>query len=179
MSADLRFLVDDSSGVFSLRAGAIMVCRDHDRARLLMVTAESFDFAYSVGGSVIFGETTRDTLAREIKEETGAELEIGELAAIEQALYHDDEQEQDWHVVAFHYWVEVPQDFDPVTASVTINGDPERLCWIGEEEIAAGVRFFPRFYADALQGAWEGVRHISNISQDPPRGRMPKGSTPL
>ena len=159
MTDDLRFIMDHANGVFELRAGAIMVRRT-PTPRLLMVTSESLAFTYSVGGAVSFGETTREALAREIREETGVDLPIGELAAIEQAVYHDDDDGRDWHIVALHYWVEVPPDFNPVSTSVTLSGKPERLCWIGADEIAAGLTYYPIFYKDALEGEWSGVRHI-------------------
>ena len=68
---------------FSYRVGAIIV---EDGAALL-ATNDSADYYYSIGGGVHFGETSRDAVLREVKEETGVDYEIDRLAFIHENFF--------------------------------------------------------------------------------------------
>jgi len=146
--------------VFELRAAAIIVRRptgDPADARLLMATNPTCDYAYSIGGAVEFGETTEEAIAREVCEETGTRLAIGPLAAIEQVMY--TEGGRDWHGVAHHYWVDVPDDFKPTGTSTGWEGAVETVRWLSLADLDA-TTFYPACYRDALLGRWAGVRYF-------------------
>jgi len=149
-----------ADGVFALRVAAIIVRRptsDPADSRLLVATNDTTDLLYSVGGAVAFGETVREALAREIREETGADLPIGQLAAVEQAFFRGHDR-QNWHQVTFCYWVDVSADFEPVCGSTGRNGEPERLRWIGAADLTDDVGLFPALLRETLAGRWRGVR---------------------
>ena len=71
--ADILFRKDD--WIFSYRVAGIAVC---DGKVLLQKPTNENSFAFP-GGHVSFGETNEETLLREFKEETGAEISVGEL----------------------------------------------------------------------------------------------------
>ncbi len=158
MPSDLRFRAPD--GMVEIRAAAIIVRRptpDPADARLLMVTNQADDFAYSVGGALELGETSREAVLREVREETGMDLPIGPLAAIEQS-FHIDRREF-WHLVTFHYWVDVLDGFEPWNSSVGFRSSSETLHWYGLDDLSR-LTFHPRFYRDALFSQWDGIRSV-------------------
>jgi len=163
MPVDIRLPVGDGGcDVFALGAAGIIV----EGSRLLMVTNDEVDYWYSVGGAVEFGESTREALAREIREELGADLEVGDLAAVEESFFSPVEERtggrrasHTWHQVTLSYWVDVPNGFDPVARSTASHGEEERLGWLSAGDLAAGVTVFPVFFKDVLDGRWPGVRH--------------------
>ncbi|MDR0783864.1 MAG: NUDIX domain-containing protein [Propionibacteriaceae bacterium] len=155
MLGDLRFRSDDN--FFELRAVGIIVHRPAvGEPHVLMVTSSSFDYAYSVGGAVGFGETTREAAAREVEEETGHRLEIGALAAVEEALYNENGRES--QIVGLYYWVEVDEMFTPSGESLGTDGEQETLRWFSLSDLDS-ISFYPSFYRDALLEHWPGIWH--------------------
>jgi len=161
--SDLRY--SSADGVFELRAAGIIVRRPTSNpadARVLMVTSTANDYAYSVGGAVEFGETLREAAAREIFEETGAPLPVGDLAAVEQLVF--TEEGRVWHVVAYHYWVDVPDDFIPAEHFAEREGVSATLRWLSASDLHR-MTFYPACYADALNACWDGVRYFVERNQ--------------
>lgn len=73
MPQDILYKTDDT--VFSYRVAGILV---HNGAVLLQKPSNDPGHAFP-GGHVTFGETAEETLKREFREETGAEVEVGKL----------------------------------------------------------------------------------------------------
>lgn len=66
-------------GKFNYRVGAII--RNENRILMARNPGETRgDMWYSVGGRVRFGETAEEAFLRELKEETGLELELSDCA---------------------------------------------------------------------------------------------------
>lgn len=76
MSRDILF--DHGNARFSYRISALIV---QNGRVLLQCPVGTQDYAF-IGGHVEFGETARETLVREIREEIHADAVIGELAAV-------------------------------------------------------------------------------------------------
>ena len=76
MSRDILF--DHGNARFSYRISALIV--QNGRA-LLQCPVGTSDYAF-IGGHVAFGETAKETLIREIREEIHADAAIGDLAAV-------------------------------------------------------------------------------------------------
>lgn len=76
MPRDLLF--DHANARFSYRISALIV---QGGRVLLQCPVGTSDYAF-VGGHVAFGETAKDTLRREIREELHADAVIGELCAV-------------------------------------------------------------------------------------------------
>ena len=155
MFDDLRFVSPDN--VFELRAAALIIHRPFlGKPRVLMATNTTTDYAYSVGGAVIFGETTREAARREAQEETGWPVAIGALAAIEETCF--TEGGRTMHIVCFHYWAEMTEAFTPSGESTVLDGGPETLRWFSAPDLDK-ITFYPVFYKDALANHWPGIVH--------------------
>ena len=61
------------------------------------------------GGRAEVGETSEETLKREMVEELGAEVKVGRLLwAVENFFRYE---ERDWHELGFYYLMELPESF--------------------------------------------------------------------
>ena len=58
------------------------------------------------GGAVKVGESLRDAVAREVKEECGIEVAVGEVAEVFERLIHDDEGRIRFHYVIIDFVAE-------------------------------------------------------------------------
>ena len=65
-------------GVINIRVGAILL----KEGRFLMVRNHASDYFYSVSGRLKFGETAEEAVIREVREETGIEMEIDHLGFV-------------------------------------------------------------------------------------------------
>jgi ADP-ribose pyrophosphatase YjhB (NUDIX family) len=81
---DILFKNED--GVFSYRIGGILI---HDGKVLLQQCNEEKDYAIP-GGHVSFGETSKDTIVREFKEETGFNVKPERLLWIGEVFFQWD-----------------------------------------------------------------------------------------
>ena len=67
-------------GVLNIRVGAIIMKDD----KFLMVENDHFDYLYSVGGRIKFGETAKEAVQREVFEETGVKIITSEKSSSEE-----------------------------------------------------------------------------------------------
>ena len=90
------------------------------------------------GGRVEQGERLRDAVRREVKEETGLDVEVGELVGVFEALGPP-------HFVILDYRAKPTDDAAPVAA-----GDAADVRWVPFEEMD-GLECTPRL-AETLRG---------------------------
>ena len=102
---DCAFMTEQ--GLFNYRVGAIIL-KD---GKVLMARnpQEKRTFYYSVGGRVKFGESLRDAVLREVREETGADCEIDRLACIHENFFVDDDG-LPFHEVAVFFVIRPNED---------------------------------------------------------------------
>ena len=84
MAQDICVPVGD--GYVNVRVGAII----EKDGKILMVTNESVDYYYSVGGRIHLGESAGDAVRREVLEETGCAMEIDRLGFIHEDFFIGD-----------------------------------------------------------------------------------------
>ena len=153
----LDICVPCGAGLVNIRAGAVII-RD---GRLLMIKSPGYDYLYSVGGRLHFGETSEAAVIREVKEETGARLEIDRLAFIQEDYFLGDTgaaQGKPVYEIGFYYYMKVPENFDPVCNTFTSDGRPEELVWV---DMNSDTKLFPRFLNHGLDPSDRSVRHFS------------------
>ncbi|MDP6173024.1 MAG: NUDIX hydrolase [Rhodospirillales bacterium] len=101
------------------------------------------------GGGQELGETVRETAAREIREETGLEIEVGHILDVLDGIRHDDAGRVSRHMVLIDFMAEwkagvaTPGSDAPKVGWFTLDDLPELKLW-GETEriirMSAGLR---------------------------------------
>ena len=154
MAQDLTLPADD--GFVNVRVGAIIV-KD---GKLLMVSSRDFDYSYSVGGRIRFGESAEQAIRREVREETGRDLEIDRLGFIHEDFFLCDspsKRGKPIYEIAFYFYMKTPEDFEPVSGSVTEEGCEERLEWL---PVDSPKKLYPTFIRSAAAHPSRELRHI-------------------
>ena len=144
MSQDLCVKMQD--GILNIRVGAIII-KD---GKFLMVENDRFDYMYSVGGRLKFGETTEEAVIREVYEETGVTMEIDRLGFIHENFFPGDSLVKSGnmvHELSFFYYMKVPKDFELECNSFTEDGNKEHLVWISQDH---PKKYYPEFFKTEL-----------------------------
>lgn len=96
---DILFKNDDF--VFSYRVGGILIHNE----KILLQRPKNDDYAI-IGGHVAAMETSMETLKREFEEELHAEIEVDNLLAIGEFIFHGerDPATRSAYIIMFIYW---------------------------------------------------------------------------
>ena len=134
-------------GIINIRVGAIIM-RD---GKFLMVGNPRSDYLYTVGGRIQFGETAAQAVVREVREETGRELEIDRLGFVTEDFFYGDSPAKLGKLIyelGYYFYMKTPADFTPVCESFADAGEREFLVWAAPEE---GRKLYPVFFNDELR----------------------------
>lgn len=142
---------------FNLRVVAVFIEGDY----VLIHRAESEDFWTPPGGRAELGESTRETVAREMREELEVEVEVGRLLWVVE--YFFDTPERAYHEVDFYYQAHFPPGANITPATPLFYGDEEGLQllfrWVRLDELE-GLRLYPTFLKTALRELPETPQHL-------------------
>ena len=82
-----------------------VIIRESDRILLIKRDKEPAKGLWTFpGGAVELGETVHQAARREALEETGLEIEMGEVAIVLDAIFHDDQDAVAYHYVIIDYY---------------------------------------------------------------------------
>ena len=83
------------------------------------------------GGAVELGETLEDSIAREIQEETGLEIEVGPVIEVFDRIIKDDESRVEYHYVLVDYlcW--------PIAGELRAGSDVDAAVLVDPSELEA------------------------------------------
>ena len=81
------------------------------------------------GGIVELGELLVDATRREMKEETGLDVEVGAVVEMFDRIHRDAEGRVRYHFVIIDYLC------TPIGGALAAGSDAEDACWIGVEDI--------------------------------------------
>ena len=154
MAQDICVPVGD--GFVNVRVGAII----QKDGKILMVTNESVDYYYSVGGRIHLGESAGDAVRREVLEETGCALEIDRLGFIHEDFFIGDGADtmgKPVYEIGFYFYMKTPAGFEPRRDGIAEEGRGEHLAWISPEEERL---IFPTFFKTELKSPVPYVRHF-------------------
>lgn len=153
-SRDLTVQVGD--GILNVRVGAIIV-KDN---KILMVGNERSDYYYSVGGRIKIGESAEEAIIREVYEETGVHMKVDRLGFVHENFFIGDAETnmgKKIYEISFFFYMDVPEDFEPICSSFTEDHMKENLVWI---PIDTDKKYYPEFFKEELSNPQRGVKHI-------------------
>lgn len=81
------------------------------------------------GGKVEWGETLRDACAREVREETGIDVDIEGLAGVVERILPNDAGDVEWHYVIHDYWAR------PRSRDVRAGDDAAEVRWVDVKDL--------------------------------------------
>jgi ADP-ribose pyrophosphatase YjhB (NUDIX family) len=135
---------------FRYRAAAIIL----DADKVLMARNEVEPYYYSIGGGVHHGETAQEAVRREVREETGAELEIQRLAFVHENFFHGDSTAslagRSCHELTFYFLMKAQPGIVLDGISTVLDGVPEWLEWVPLDEFGRDRPAYPSFFATEL-----------------------------
>lgn len=153
---DLTFSTE--KGRFNYRVGAIIIRNN----QILMATNENCDYYYSVGGRVKFDETSEQAVIREVFEETGVKMTVDRLAVIHENFFTENEH---FHEISFYFYMNVPNNFEPVCMSFAEGKAKESLEWLDIEKLDE-VTAYPEFLKALLKENTSEVKHIITYQEN-------------
>jgi 8-oxo-dGTP diphosphatase len=132
--------VRDPAAVRFQRFSVYGVVRDPAGRVLLTRIAPGYPGAghwHLPGGGTDFGETARDGLLREVREETGQKAEIGDLREVVHMhnphAYGPEQRPIDWHTVRAIFDAYVPEPTDPFVDLT--GGSTDQVAWFTPAEV--------------------------------------------
>lgn len=141
MGQDILFKTDDF--VFSYRVAGLLI-----RNEKVLLQRSLEDTGYAIpGGHVAFGETSRDSLIREFKEEIGADIEVNNLKWVGEIFFPWGDKP--CHQIGLFYAVSLLNE-----SSIPLEGK-----FFGIEEIEN--------QAFQLEFSWVDLKDIANIELYP------------
>jgi ADP-ribose pyrophosphatase YjhB (NUDIX family) len=110
--------------------GALII--DNDRILLVERGREPLKGYWSLpGGAVETGERLEDALRREVREETGLEVEVVRMIEIFERIMADDEGAVKYHYILIDYICR------PIGGNLQASDDASRAEWFTEDEVGA------------------------------------------
>lgn len=121
----------------------ILVCRDKHHGH-----------AYLPGGHVEFDEDAASALVRELMEEAGLRIEVGELAMVCEARFEQQGKSRHEINLIFHVKQPLPEAVESVESQISFE-------WLAESKLSES--FLPRDLGDAIRaGKAEGFLRIDD-----------------
>jgi len=109
--------------------GAVII--QGDRALLVRRATEPLKGEWSVPGGVLeLGEKLRDGTAREALEETGLQVEVGEVLDVFDSIFADDGGRTQYHYVLIDFLCR------PASGEAVAGSDVSAVKWVTELELA-------------------------------------------
>lgn len=148
---------DVGSTRFNYKASGVAI----DNGRVLLTRDENVDFWYLPGGRVEVGETTADTLRREMKEELGVAIEVGPLLWVVENFF--DLKGKLYHEVALFYSMSFQDSMNILLKEDTFEGSEPTIRlffkWFDIEELEHS-ELYPPFLRAALKNIPKVTEHI-------------------
>lgn len=145
---------------FRYRAAAIIIEDDC----VLMAYNNVDDYYYSIGGGVHLGETSKEAVIREVKEETGIAYEVERLAFVNECLFYGDGSltGKKCHGIELYYLMKPKNDRQVGSGSctgLTTGGVEEYVRWIPIKDLGR-YKIFPEFFRDKLLNIPQEIEHF-------------------
>ncbi|MDT8718427.1 NUDIX domain-containing protein [Clostridium sp. 19966] len=151
MNKDWHFRDDDSVCIF--RTVGVLL-----RNNKILVQCDNNVYALP-GGHVKVGETSEETLIREYKEETGADILCERLMWVEETFWKWGNR--DVHGIVFYYLISLRNDFDIPDDCFTSQKDNCNIMlkWVSIEEMKK-LTIYPTFIKNKIGSISDNIEHF-------------------
>ena len=152
---DILFAKDNK--IFGFRSSGVLI-----QDGKILIQRGVNDTVYALpGGHVAHGETSAETIVREYKEETGADIIAGRLIWVDESLWIWDGKYA--HTVCFYHLLEIgnanTMPLDGQFKSLKDNDSELLLYWIPIDEIK-NTDIYPTFIKDKAANISDGIEHF-------------------
>ena len=100
-----------------------------NEGKLLLVRTRSTGLYAFPGGGIELGEPLAEALHREIREETGIRVEMGELATLSEDFFYYNPADEAYHALLLFYWCK-PLSTDLVSDGDVYDEESETPRWV-------------------------------------------------
>lgn len=153
---DKDWLFKSGNSICSFRSAGVLV---RNNKLLVQRDINSSDYALP-GGHVKIGELAEESLIREFKEETGADISCDRLIWVEECFWEWNKTKMS--TIAFYYLVELSNIGDlPDNDSFVAQKDNDNveLGWVSLRELK-NLNIYPLFLKEKISNIAEGVEHF-------------------
>ena len=145
----------DASSICLFRSAGILI-----RNGKMLVQCDQGVYAIP-GGHVKIGETSEQTLVREYKEETGAEIVCERLLWVEETFWKWENR--DAHGIVFYYLISLKNDDMPDNCFVSQKDNCTiALTWVPLEEIKK-LEIYPTFIKNEIHRIPKNTMHMISV----------------
>ncbi len=127
-----RKAIQKDSLVLRPAAYAIIV----NEGRLLLLRLRHTGKYHFPGGGIDAGERIEETLRREVKEETGIDIEVGDLAHFQEDFFYYDPSSTAYHGLHFYYGCR-PKTTELIADDQVDDASAERPRWVAIQGLRA------------------------------------------
>lgn len=151
----LDWLFQNGSNICSFRTVGVLL---RDNKILIQRDKDGTEYALP-GGHVKIGETSEESLIREYKEETGADIVCNRLIWTEETFWNWNGK--DAHSIAFYYLISLTNDSDIPDDYFVSHKDNCNvvLKWVTIDEIKQ-LTIYPAFLKDKIENISEHIEHF-------------------
>lgn len=103
--------------------------------RILLVTNHSSGKLFPPGGGVELGERIEDALKREVKEETGIEIEIEQFRFFREGFFYYDPSDTAYHTLSFFFTC-TPKTLDLIDDDQIEDDEAETARWVDPSSLS-------------------------------------------
>ncbi len=106
-----------------------------DGRKILLMKTKSTGKYWTPGGGIDLGESIHDALIREIKEETGVEIEIQKLLKFDESFFYYEPKDEAYHSYSFFYLCEAKTTKLLKDHEVDPNDESEKPRWVNLDTV--------------------------------------------
>jgi len=160
MTQDMRIRMKfKPKRVFQMRIAGLAFRDGH----VLVHRATHETFWTFPGGRAEMGETSAETLAREMVEELGADVQVGRLLWAVENFFHYEKKH--WHELGFYYLMELPESFpfhpSDIIHRVQDGKNQLEFRWVpATRDALKALDIPPYFIADEIENLPTTVKHL-------------------